>query len=137
LRSFHDQLEMVDQRFDFRIHQVFLWKHAAPVVDIYRAIGQPFHDLPDHVDGFVHLPHANVIAVVVVPVDSDGHFEIELAVRKIGRVLPQVARHAGRAQYRACEAPVDGVGRGNHADVTRAVDEDAVAIHETVDAADE
>ncbi len=137
LRSVHNQLEVVDQRFDLGVDEALLGERAAAVVDVDRPLREHVHQLPDHVYRLVHFAHPDVVAVVVVAVDPDRHVEVEFGVGEVRRVLAQVERRAGGAQDRAGVAPVDRLRRRDHADVAHAVDEDAVAVHQPVHAPDE
>ena len=57
---------------------------------------------------------------------ADRNLEIEFGVVRVGLRLAQVPLHAAGAQHRPGHAERDGVGGGNHANIFRALQPDAV-----------
>ena len=74
-----------------------------------------------------HFLHAHEVAVVAIADRADGNVELQMVVNEIGMRLAQIEIHAAAAQVRAGQAVINGVLLGNHADVPRAVHENAVA----------
>ena len=73
-----------------------------------------------------HLLDAHEIAVVAVAVLADRNVELHLVVDVVGLRLAQIPGHAGGAQHRPGEAPVERILRRHHADIDEALLEDAV-----------
>ena len=73
-----------------------------------------------------HLGHAHQVPVVSVAVLTDWNLEVEVLVVGVGLRFAQVPLHAAGAQHWARHAQRDAIRSGNHSDIFRALDPDAI-----------
>ena len=73
-----------------------------------------------------HLFHAHEVAIVRVAVLADGNVELEIGIALVRLRAAEVPLHAGSAQRRAGDAPVDRIFGREHADADRAPLPDAI-----------
>jgi hypothetical protein len=79
------------------------WKHDLAVVgDPGHALGrlEPIQALADDPHRFTHLVHVHAVAVVDVATAVHGDAELDLVVREVRLIAPEVPVDPGRAQHR-------------------------------------
>ena len=108
-------------------------RHVFPIDDIDRAARHFVEQLPQNVRALPHLFQAHQIAIVAVARGADRDLEIVFFVIEIRMLPAQIVIDAAAAQVRAGEAVGDGAIFRDHADVARAIDEDAIPREEVID----
>ena len=124
---------MMDQFFHLRHHARFRRRHVFPIGDVDRAARQFVDHLAQDAHALPHFFDPHQIAIVAIARAADHDIEIVLLVIEIGMFAPQIVLDAAAAQIRAGKRVGDRAIFRDHADVFRAIDEDAIAREQFVD----
>src|SRR6266542_3470900 len=121
--AFGVELKMMDERFHGALHDFAPGRHDLVVRDAHRALpfGQP------------QLLQADAIAVIAVPVLTDGDVEVELVVAFVGLRFAQVPGCTRAANHHPGKAPVPRVLKLDHRDPDVALLEDAIVGQQALD----
>src|SRR5580658_5931240 len=127
LGALHNQLEVLDGRFDGGVDTVLFRQHEARIVAADgTVVGHPLERLVDDSLGLSNLAEANEKAIERVPFRPHRDVEVDFVVLEIRVSLADVVGDAGRSQARPGPSERGRIGAADATHVLETIDEDAV-----------